>query len=152
MSGPFSRYGPYAPRDDWSVAGDGTIVAHVQSVEFVDRWTKAGVMIRASLAPGSRQAMMIVSPEKGSAFQRRTVDNGDSVHAGGPLVAAPVWIKLQRTGSLITASISMDGSNWSTVGTETIDLPRTVFVGIPLTSHSNGAVATATVDNVTVAP
>jgi regulation of enolase protein 1 (concanavalin A-like superfamily)/phosphatidylserine/phosphatidylglycerophosphate/cardiolipin synthase-like enzyme len=135
-----------------SMTGDGTIVAHVQSVQFVDRWTKAGVMLRASLAAGSRQAMMIVSPGKGSAFQRRTVDNGDSVNTAGPFVAAPAWVKLQRAGSLITASLSTDGANWTVVDTEVIDLPATVLVGLPLTSHLNGAVATATVDNVTVTP
>src|SRR5262249_18384650 len=117
-----------------------------------DRWTKAGVMIRASLTAGSRQAMMIVSPGKGSAFQRRTVDNGDSVNTAGPFVAAPAWVKLQRAGSLITASISMDGVNGPAVGTETTDLPATVLVGLPLTSHNNGAVATATIDSVTVTP
>ncbi len=37
MSGPFSRYGPYAPRDDWSVAGDGTIVIARVSPYRVDR-------------------------------------------------------------------------------------------------------------------
>jgi regulation of enolase protein 1 (concanavalin A-like superfamily) len=135
-----------------SVTGDGTIVAHVQSLQDLDRWTKAGVMIRASLAPGSRQAMMIVSPEKGSAFQRRIADNGDSVNTAGPFVAAPAWVRLQRTGSLITASISMDGTNWTVVDTDTIDMPATVFVGLPLTSHNNGALATATMDNVTVTP
>jgi regulation of enolase protein 1 (concanavalin A-like superfamily)/phosphatidylserine/phosphatidylglycerophosphate/cardiolipin synthase-like enzyme len=135
-----------------SMTGNGTIVAHVQSVEFVDRWTKAGVMIRASLAAGSRHAMMIVSPGKGFAFQRRTDDNSDSVSTAGPLATAPAWVKLERNGTLITASISMDGANWTMVGTQTIDLPATVLVGLPLTSHLNGAVATATIDTVTVIP
>jgi regulation of enolase protein 1 (concanavalin A-like superfamily)/phosphatidylserine/phosphatidylglycerophosphate/cardiolipin synthase-like enzyme len=135
-----------------AMTGDGTIVAHVQNVEFVDRWTKAGVMIRASVAPGSKQAMMVVSPGKGSAFQRRVTDNGDSVNTAGPFVAAPAWVRLQRTGTLFTASISMDGTNWTVVGTETIDMPATVLVGLPLTSHLDGAVATATLDSVTITP
>jgi regulation of enolase protein 1 (concanavalin A-like superfamily) len=135
-----------------AMTGDGTIVAHVQNVEFVDRWTKAGVMIRASVAPGSKQAMMIVSPGKGAAFQRRVNENGDSVNTAGPLVAAPAWVRLQRNGSLFTASISMDGTNWTVVGTETIDMPAAVLVGLPLTSHNNGAVATATIDSVSVTP
>jgi hypothetical protein len=96
--------------------------------------------------------MMVVSPGKGSAFQRRVTDNGASVNTAGPFVAAPAWVKLQRAGSLFTASLSMDGTNWTVVGTETIAMPATVLVGLPLTSHNNGTLATATIDSVTVTP
>ena len=135
-----------------TLTGDGSIVARVASLENIDQWTKAGVMIRASLAPGSRHAMMVVSPGKGLAFQRRTADDASSVHTAGPLVTAPVWVRLQRSGSLITASTSSDGVSWSVVGTETISLPDTIYVGLPLTSHNAGTAATAVIDSVTVAP
>jgi regulation of enolase protein 1 (concanavalin A-like superfamily) len=93
---------------------------------------------------------MIVSPGKGLAFQRRTADNGASVNTAGPLATAPVWVRLQRSDDLITASVSSDGVTWSVVGMDTIALPDTVYVGLPLTSHSDGAIAAATVDNVSV--
>jgi hypothetical protein len=96
--------------------------------------------------------MMVASPGKGLAFQRRTVDNAESVHTGGALVTAPIWVRLQRAGDLITASTSNDGVNWSVVGTETISLPSTIYIGLPLTSHNAGLSATAVIDNITVAP
>jgi len=133
-----------------TMTGDGAIVARVQSLEYVDRWTKAGVMIRASLTPGSRHAMMIGSPGKGFAFQRRVSDNAESVHTAGPLTAPPAWVKLQRTGNTIEASVSFDGVSWQIVGTETIVLPATVYVGLPLTSHYDGLVATGILDGVNV--
>jgi regulation of enolase protein 1 (concanavalin A-like superfamily) len=133
-----------------TMTGDGTIVARVQSLEYVDRWTKAGVMIRASLAAGSRHAMMVASPGKGFAFQRRVGDNTESVHTAGPLAAAPGWVKLQRTGNIIEASVSFDGATWESVGFETIALPQTVYVGLPLTSHYDGLVATGIIDSVNV--
>ena len=135
-----------------TLTGDGSIVARIASLQNVDQWTKAGVMIRASLTSGSRHAMMVVSPGKGLAFQRRTADNASSVHTPGALVAAPIWVRLQRSGDLITASTSSDGVSWAVVGTETISLPGTVYVGLPLTSHNAGTAATAVIDNVTVAP
>lgn len=134
-----------------AMTGDGTITAHIQSIEFADRWTKAGVMMRASLAAGSRQAMMIASPGKGFAFQRRLVDDSDSVHTAGPLATAPAWVRLQRSGSTITASISFDGVNWTVIGADQIDMPATIYVGLPLTSHNDGVVATAVIDSVSVA-
>ena len=133
-----------------TMTGDGTIVARVDSVESVNAWTKAGVMIRASLTPGSRHAMMIVSAAKGLAFQRRVTDGAASVHTPGSASTAPAWVRLQRAGSTITASASTDGINWTVVGTETIAMPNVVFVGLPVTSHTDGVLATATFSNVTV--
>ena len=135
-----------------TLTGNGSIVARVATLQNVDQWTKAGVMVRASLTPGSRHAMMIASSTKGLAFQRRTSDNAVSVHTAGPLLAAPAWVRLERTGDTIIASYSNDGVAWTVVGTETISLPATVFIGLPVTSHNAGLTATATIDNVTVTP
>jgi regulation of enolase protein 1 (concanavalin A-like superfamily) len=135
-----------------TMTGDGTITARVLNVDHVDRWTKAGVMIRASLMASSRHAMMIVSPEKGYAFQRRAADGAESAHTPGPLAAAPGWVRLQRSGNTITASVSFDGFTWSVVGIDTIALPVMVYVGLPVTSHQQGALASAVFDNVTVVP
>ena len=135
-----------------TLTGDGVITARVQSVDNIDAWTKAGVMIRASLTASSRHAMMIVTPGNGYAFQRRTVDGAESVHTWGPPATAPGWVRLQRSGDTITASVSFDGVNWSTVGTERLALPVTVYVGLPVTSHLDGVLASAWFDNVTVQP
>ena len=134
------------------LTGDGVITARVQSLDAIDGWTKAGVMIRASLSASSRHAMMILTPGNGYAFQSRTVDGGETVHTWGPPATAPGWVRLQRIGDTITASVSFDGVNWTTVGTEHIALPVTVYVGLPVTSHLDGVLAMAWFDNVTVQP
>lgn len=131
-----------------TMTGDGTIIARVDSVQHVHDWTKAGVMIRAALTAGSRHAMMVVSAARGLAFQRRVVDGGTSLHTAAGSATAPVWVALQRSGSTILAFTSQDGVNWTWVWNETIDMPNTVFVGLPVTSHSDGALATATFSNV----
>ena len=57
------------------LTGDGTIVARVASIQDVNAWVKAGVMIRESLGRGAAQAfMLVVAPSKGLAFQRRPRD------------------------------------------------------------------------------
>lgn len=128
--------------------GDGQITARVVTEQNVHVWTKAGVMIRESTAPGSRHAFMLVSPGKGNAFQRRVVTSGISTHTAGAFVTAPYWVRLTRLGHTITASQSADGSTWVVVGTETIAFPQTVLVGLAVSSHSTSAAATATFDNV----
>ena len=75
--------------------GDGQVTARVATEQNVNVWTKAGVMIRDSVAPGSRQALMLVSPGKGNAFQRRIATSGVSTQHGwrardGALLGAPL--------------------------------------------------------------
>ena len=130
--------------------GDGQVTARVVTEQNVNVWTKAGVMIRDSLAPGSAHALMLVSPGKGNAFQRRVSTNGVSTNTPGAFVTAPYWVRLTRAGNAITASQSADGTTWTVVGTDTIALAPTVLVGLAVSSHSTAAAATATFDNVVV--
>jgi regulation of enolase protein 1 (concanavalin A-like superfamily) len=131
-----------------TLTGDGSIVARVATLQNVDAWTKAGVMIRGSLQPGSAHGLMLVSVAKGLAFQRRTTNGGVTTNTAGSLTAAPAWVRLDRSGSTITAYASTDGASWTLVGTDTINLPATVYVGLAVTSHRAGTPATATFDNV----
>ena len=87
------------------VNGDFDIVARVESVQNVNQWTKAGLMIRESVAPGARHASVFVTPTtvKGIAFQRRPVTDGGSVNTSGPATTAPVWLRLSRTGNNVSA-------------------------------------------------
>jgi hypothetical protein len=54
-----------------------------------------------------------------------------------------------RASSRIT---SPDGTAWTLVGTDTIPMAPAIYVGLPVTSHDDGVIATATIDHVTVAP
>jgi regulation of enolase protein 1 (concanavalin A-like superfamily) len=129
------------------VSGDFSISALVHSVENVNRWTKAGLMIREGLAPGARHASLFVTPttEKGTAFQRRLTVNGLSVHTAGPVRTAPVRIMLKRTGDLISAYYqAVDAGPWVLIARDTIaGLADTVNVGLAVTSHLDGTTATA---------
>jgi endonuclease/exonuclease/phosphatase family metal-dependent hydrolase len=127
-----------------SLTGDGTVVAQVTSVEYVNAWTKAGVMMRESLAANSRHAFMLVSPGKGLAFQRRTATGGTSTSTSGGSGKASVWVKLTRVGNTFTAYRSADGVNWIQVGSDTIPMGATIYAGIAVSSHVKGTLATAT--------
>jgi regulation of enolase protein 1 (concanavalin A-like superfamily) len=109
-------------------------------------------MFRDGLTAGAAHAFMIQTPSatKGSAFQRRVTAGGESTHTAGPMVAPPQWVKLTRSGTTITASVSLDGSSWTVVGTETIAMGSTINIGLAVSSHVAGSLATATFDNVTI--
>jgi hypothetical protein len=132
--------------------GDFEITARVDSVQNVNAWTKAGVMIRENLNAGAVHAGLFASPGKGVAFQRRTVENGISVHTAGPATTAPVWLKLRRTDAVITAYYRKETTDeWTRIGDQTYAaLPGELLVGLAVTSHADGKVAAATFSNVTV--
>ena len=132
----------------WS--GDGEVVARVTAVSNTDQWTKAGVMMRSSLAPGATHASMFVTPGKGPAFQRRAASGGGSIHTTGGSGTVPIWVRLRRAGTSISAYTSADGVSWSIVSTDTIQLGAAMYVGLALTSHHDGALASASFDNVSV--
>ncbi|HEY3886829.1 MAG TPA: Ig-like domain-containing protein, partial [Vicinamibacterales bacterium] len=130
--------------------GDGTIVARVATIQNVAVWVKAGVMIRETLDAGSAHALILVSSQKGVAFQRREATGGASVSTAGSLAMAPHWVKLTRSGNTFTAYESADGAAWTEVGTDTIPMATSVFVGLAVTSHTASSTATCTFDNVTI--
>jgi len=134
------------------LAGDGEIVARVATVEAVHAWVKAGVMIRESLSPGAAHGMMMVTPGKNNNFQRRVVAGGLSTSTAGSAVTAPYWVRLRRTGDVLTAFESPDGATWTTVGTTRVAMPANVLVGLAVSSHVSTAAATATFDHVAILP
>lgn len=133
-----------------TMTGDHTIIARVASVQDVASWVKAGVMIRETLDAGSTHGLMLVSAAKGVAFQRRDVTGSTSVSTAGSLSTAPHWVKLTRSGNTFSAYESADGTTWTLVGTDTIIMASTVYVGLAVTSHSTTASATCTFDNVMI--
>lgn len=130
--------------------GDGQIVARVATVQNVNVWTKAEVMIRNTLDPGSAFASMLVSPAKGVQFQWRSNISGTAAGAAGSASTAPRWIKVVRTGNVIAGYESSDGSAWTQVGSHTLTIGPNVLIGLAVTSHDNSKAATATFDNVAV--
>ncbi len=133
-----------------TLSGDGTIQARVATLQNTDAWAKAGVMIRETAAAGSKHAMMAVTPGNGSVFQRRTTTGGSTTTTFGPAVAAPYWVRVVRSGSTFSGYVSGDGVGWTLVGSSTISMATSVLVGLPVTSHNNSLICTATFDNVAV--
>ena len=129
--------------------GDVEVIARVASLQYADGWSKAGVMVRETLTGASRHASMVATGTQGWSFQRRIATGDTSYHQTEPGGAAPGWVRLVREGNLFSAYRSTDGSTWSLVGSDTISMASTVYVGLAVTSHNPGARATATFTSVT---
>lgn len=129
------------------VVGDGEIVIKMNSVEAIDDWTKAGIMMRSSLDADSKNAFICITPSNGVSFQYRknTDDKTDKAQSSG--LSAPQWLKLERIGDVITGYFSSDGLNWIQVNggnnPQTVVLGDTIWAGPAMTSHDDTQLATA---------
>jgi glucose/arabinose dehydrogenase len=128
------------------LTGNGTITARVVSQQGTEEWAKAGLMVKASTAAGSPYAAMMVTPEHGTRLQANFATS-----LAGSTGPAPRWLRLSRSGNVVTGFESADGVAWTLLGTVDLGaLPETVEVGLFVTSHDAGSLGTATFDHVSV--
>jgi beta-glucanase (GH16 family) len=132
------------------VAGDGSIVAHVASQDNTGGYAKAGVMIRETLDPGSRHALVDLTPSHGTEFIRRTATGANAVSNFHTGTAVPYWVRLDRSGNTLAAYDSTDGVNWNLVGSATLPMAPTLYAGLAVCAWNNAALNTSTFDNVSL--
>jgi hypothetical protein len=120
----------------------------VISLDNTEPWALAGVVIRETLAAGSKHAFVGCTVQHGISFSRRPTTGGTTLYSAGVAAPAPYWSRLTRNGNTLTAFSSPDGINWTQVGSQSISMTETVFVGLAYSSHVNSQLGTATFDHV----
>jgi hypothetical protein len=131
--------------------GAGSIMVRVRSVEDTDSWAKAGVMIRNTLEPGSRHAMVVVTPGEGVSFQRRLLTDSASAETTEVDITAPLWVKIERDISgNFTGSYSTNGVSWTQIGVDTVNMNATAYVGLVVTAHDATTACEAVFSNVII--
>ena len=139
------------------VAGNVTLTARIVSVQDIDGSnSRAGVMIRETLAADALQAFCGVTAVNGGRFIYRATDATNSVSASAT-VAQPYWMRITRTGNSFTAQVAPDSSGtpgaFTAVGTaQTIAMGGTAFVGLATSSGSATALGAAVIDRVSIVP
>jgi uncharacterized repeat protein (TIGR03806 family) len=134
------------------VNGDCEIVARLNTITHTFSWAKAGVMIRESLAPGSRNVFNTMTAEEGIEYQWRNVTDGGCNFNQVPSLAAPYWLRLARTGDVFYAYGSSNGATWTAIpGSVSIPLfASNVLVGLAVSAVNDGALNISTFDSVRV--
>ncbi len=129
--------------------GNCTIIARVASVQNVNAWSKAGVMIRESLNANAANAFVGLTPGNGTTWQYRSSTGGGTTYNNTAGLNAPYWVKLVRSANMFTGYRSADGITWTLQGTATFTMGSTVYIGLALTSHDTANLVPASFDNVT---
>ena len=133
------------------VAGDFTLVARLASVVGANL-NHTGLMMRESLNANATTVMMVLGSTGGRIAQmgsRSSTGAAMTWSTGNQYTVTPVWLKLQRSGNVFTAFQSSDGNTWFTVGTSTVSMASTYYVGFAACSGdtSTDTTETSTFDN-----
>ena len=131
--------------------GNFDMAAYVSQLNAADPSAKAGLMARVNLTPGSQTIQTYITPITGAnevEVAMRTVANATTTDTGfqiGPRAAAAgnSWLRMTRIGNIFTAYHGSNGINWTVSGSTTQAFSTNLFLGMAVTSHTNGDSATA---------
>ena len=65
---------------------------------------------------------------------------------GTTTARAAWWVKLERIGDTFNAYESLDGATWIQIGSDTISMGASVYVGLATVSHNVMAATVANLD------
>ncbi|HON09182.1 MAG TPA: hypothetical protein PLW02_13880, partial [Verrucomicrobiota bacterium] len=126
-------------------SGDFDYQMRVKSINSVDLWAKVGLMARETLSQGSKYAAVLSMPSVvGAVFEYRATNDTMSALVGNiPPNYPDCWLRLKRQGITFTGFASVDGKMWIKLGSKDITMSDPIYVGMVISSHSNGVIATA---------
>lgn len=142
--------------------GDFVLTARLTLLERTAPWSKAALMVRGTLDPGSPSAALsfLMGFEQNPAIDQVVMHVrpgfGDSSRPVLPdrqgYPGPPAWMRLVREGNRMTALVSEDGKAWSPLSTTVMELPARVFVGLAQTSAEPFNLGKAIFEEVTLTP
>lgn len=127
------------------LSGDGSVTVRLQSLSGSSA-VEAGVMMRESLTPTAMSTSLLLGSSDAALRSRLTAAGTTSSTA----VLRAGWLRLERTGPKVTASVSNDGSMWTVAAVQSISLPPSIYVGIAVASRAATSPATASVSNMSI--
>lgn len=117
--------------------------------------SRAGVMLRSTTANNAIHASALATGVSGGNFytlHRTSAGGSASLSSAYTTHLLPVWVRTVRAGNAFTQSLSRDGVTWTNFSvTPSIAFGQKILAGLAVTAQSDGQLATATFDNVTLA-
>lgn len=125
------------------VNGDVTLTSQISWVgQGTEAHRKAGIMIRASLAPDSPYVDVMVHGNGMTSLQYRETPGGTTKEARSDL-NAPKVIRLERRGDQFTLYAGDTADDLKPTGPLTLHLADPVFIGFAVCAHNNALSETA---------
>ncbi|MFM9950346.1 MAG: MopE-related protein [Saprospiraceae bacterium] len=128
------------------LCGNGEIIARVVSVTN-GGW--GGIMLRESLAQGSKKVTLKTQANGNIRREIRSVTNGASSNLNY-FRPGHSWLRLVRTGSTFVGYTSTNGTTWTFAFSATVSMTGCIYAGLFSESINANVTTTAVFDNVFV--
>jgi HEAT repeat protein len=136
-----------------TLSGDGEITAKISALQDTGSLSRVGVMIRETLATNSKHVFMGMTGSNTYVTANRITTGGIATTGTvGTGMVPNTWVKLVRVGNVITASKSLDGSTWTTVGSTTVQMATNCYIGLAVSSGSDAVLNNSQFSNLSVTP
>ncbi len=137
------------------MAGDGVVTVRLMAITDASRVAKVGLMMRGALDDGASHVSLLI--ENGGKDLKVVWREKSGVQAaiinstGDAVLSVPIWLRLVRAGSNITAYQSDNGKAWRIVaGTPlTVQMTGEIYAGMAVCSRDD-APTLASFDHVSV--
>jgi len=133
------------------LSGDVDIKARVVGLTGTNLnvWAKAGIMLRSSLNNNAINIFGCITPGNGVSRQYRSSLGASSNYTNKTGYSCPIWLRMKRTGNIVTLYMSHDGSAWTdSMSPVTINLGTGIYAGLAVTSHDNSNLCIGSFDRV----
>ena len=135
-----------------TLTGDGSITARVKSLDRSIDESRAGLMIRDSLAANSRQVFVGENGKGGMNWVSRKQTGGETVgKSTGKAGKGFTWLRIVRKGETITGYQRVSNSKWKRIGAINLDINKNCHIGL-FASGGNRKSSEAKFRNVKVDP
>lgn len=131
---------------------DGEIRLRINSLANSGKNSRAGVMIRENMAPGSKYVFLGISGDGYFRWHARTSTNGKTIMGATRSGSPGKMVRLVRVGKTITCYWSLDGLKWTRISSVSVYMAPTTRIGLAVASGSSTSLSCATFSSPTVVP
>jgi len=132
------------------LVGNGTLYARVVNGPGANTPFNAAIMLRSGILPGDTDIYLTFTGNNLLQLNRRSTENGTASTLNYETAPEqPSWLKLVWTGSTVTAYTSLDGTDWTQLGSPANFSATQLYAGLAVNGLSN-ATASATFDEILI--
>lgn len=133
------------------VSGDVRIVCRLTDLEWVHKYSKAGIMIRGGDSAGSPLFFAGMTPYREAETASRTDERTTIACQQFPdRGGIPHWFRIDRVGEQVTSYTSTDGDEWDVLDQAAFRSTDAVAAGLAVCSHNPDVRCTAAFSDVRV--
>lgn len=130
-----------------SASGDFDAKLKIVSAPTTSPYAKAGLVVRRGTNSRHQHVKAMATNGYGLQFSYRSSYGGNTYQVGNYVPASyPVWVRITKNGDLYTFYYSSDGTNWTTHGSQNVNLLSSPLIGMGVSSYSRNTLGKAEFD------